>query len=246
VESGRTVILYRAGRTPAGARASASHTASIAGDYPVMRGLCDTRGIIVAESLEDFEDLTLLFTLLGRQRVEGWRLAAVSNAGFECVAVADNLGRFQLPPFGAAMVDRLGAVFTANRIAQVVDLNNPIDLTPMTGDAGYVATVEALLADAGTDAVFVGCVPFSAAVQTLEPGAGHAEDLRADTSMVSGLIRLRRQGGKPWVAVVDAGPLYDPMVDTLLAAGIPTFRAADRALRLFNVYCAARQRGAAR
>ena len=30
----------------------------------------------------------------------GWRLAAVSNAGFECVAIADNLGRFTLPPFG--------------------------------------------------------------------------------------------------------------------------------------------------
>ena len=40
---GRTVILYRAGRTPAGAQASASHTASIAGDYAVMRALCVRR-----------------------------------------------------------------------------------------------------------------------------------------------------------------------------------------------------------
>jgi acyl-CoA synthetase (NDP forming) len=38
--SGRTVILYRAGRTPAGATASSSHTASIAGDYTVTRELC--------------------------------------------------------------------------------------------------------------------------------------------------------------------------------------------------------------
>ena len=41
---GRTVILYRAGRTPAGALASASHTASIAGDYAVMRALVRQRG----------------------------------------------------------------------------------------------------------------------------------------------------------------------------------------------------------
>ncbi len=241
VDSGRTVILYRAGRTAAGAKASASHTASIAGDYPVMRGLCQAHGIVVAESLEDFEDLTLLFALLGRQALDGWRLAAVSNAGFECVAVADNLGGFQLPPFGPETSARLADVFAANRIAQVVDLNNPIDLTPMTGDAGYVATVETLLADPGTDAVFVGCVPFSAAVQTLAPGPGHREDFRADASMVAGLIRLRALSRKPWIAVVDAGPLYDPMVDALIAAGVPTFRAADRALRLFNTYCAARQ-----
>jgi acyl-CoA synthetase (NDP forming) len=209
-----------------------------------MRSLCESLGIVVAETLEDFEDLTLLFSLLGRQQVGGWRLSAVSNAGFECVAVADNLGRFQLAPFGEATAAQLGEVFTANRIAQVVDLNNPIDLTPMTGDAGYVATVEALLRDPGTDAVLVGCVPFTAALQTLLPAATHTEDLRAASSIVSGLAGLRRASAKPWVAVLDAGPLYDPMAQALLAAGIPTFRAADRALRLFNTYCAARRRAA--
>ena len=97
---GRTVILYRAGRTPAGAQASASHTASIAGDYAVMRALCVNAGVVVAESLDDFEDLVLLFSALGRRTVSGWRLAAMSNAGFECVAIADSLGRFTLPAFG--------------------------------------------------------------------------------------------------------------------------------------------------
>jgi hypothetical protein len=49
----------------------------------------------------------------------------------------------------------------------------------------------------------------------------------------------------PWVVVVDAGALYDPMARALTAAGIPTFRAADRALRLLNVYCESRMRGRA-
>ena len=61
-----------------------------------------------------------------------------------------------------------------------------------------------------------------------------------------GLIRLHASHTKPWIAVVDAGPLYDPMVRALLAAGIPTFRAADRALRLFNLYCESRQRTSSR
>lgn len=242
VESGRTVILYKAGRTPAGAKASASHTASIAGDYTVVRALSESLGIVVANTLEDFEDLTLLFAQLGHRTVGGWRLAAVSNAGFECVAVADNLGRFTLPAFSDGIARQLGDIFAANRIAQLVDLNNPIDLTPMTGDAGYIQTVEALLGDPGRDAVFVGCVPFSAAVQTLPAAAGHPENLDDASSVVAGLIRLRQASDKPWVAVVDAGPLYDPMTRSMLAAGVPTFRAADRALRLLNVYCAARQR----
>jgi acyl-CoA synthetase (NDP forming) len=242
VASGRTVILYRAGRTAAGAKASASHTASIAGDYAVIRALCQSAGVVVAETLEDFEDLTRLFAGLGRIAAPGPRLAAVSNAGFECVAIADNLGRFTLPGFGDHARRHLHDVFETNRIAQVVDLNNPIDLTPMTGDAGYVQTVEALLQEDDIDVVLAGCVPFTSAMQTLPRADHHGEDLLADTGIVSGLSRLHREYRKPCVAVIDAGPLYDPMADALRAAGVPTFRTADRALRLLNVFCSARER----
>jgi acyl-CoA synthetase (NDP forming) len=243
-KQGRTVILYRAGRTPAGAQASASHTASIAGDYAVMRALCAHAGVVVAESLDEFEDLVVLFSALGRRTVSGWRLAAVSNAGFECVAIADSLGRFTLPPFSADAARTLEAIFVRSRIDKVVDIHNPIDLTPMTGDEAYADTVRALLDDEHFDAVVVGVVPLTAALNTLPPGVGHREDLAGPDGIVARLAALKRNAGKPWVAVVDAGPIYDPMVRALEAAGIPTFRTADRALRLLNVYCAERQRGA--
>ncbi|MFO7695450.1 MAG: acetate--CoA ligase family protein [Vicinamibacterales bacterium] len=242
---GRTVILYRAGRTAAGAAASASHTASIAGDYAVMRGLSEHAGVLVAESLDDFEDLVVLSSTLGRQPVAGWRLAAVSNAGFECVAIADNLGRFTLPPFGAPAARALDAIFVRSRIDKVVDVHNPIDLTPMTGDEAYADTVRVLLDDDEFDAVVVGIVPLTAALNTLPRGAGHGEDVSRPDGIVARLAALHRGTVKPWVVVVDAGALYDPMAQALSAAGIPTFRTSDRALRLLNIYCAERQRGAA-
>jgi acyl-CoA synthetase (NDP forming) len=241
---GRTVILYRAGRTPAGAKASASHTASITGDYAVMRALCAGAGVVVADSLEDFEDLVVIFSGLARCTVAGWRLAAVSNAGFECVAIADNLGRFSLPAFGPQSERRLTDIFVRSRIDQVVDVHNPIDLTPMTGDEAYGEVVQALLEDGDFDAAVVGVVPLTSALNTLAAGAGHAEDLTRPGGIVGRLAALRRDGGRPWVAVVDAGAIYDPMARALSAAGIPTFRSADRALRLFNVYCADRLRAA--
>jgi acyl-CoA synthetase (NDP forming) len=242
---GRTVILYRAGRTPAGAQASASHTASIAGDYTVMRALCEHAGVLVAESLDDFEDLVALFSTLGRRTVRGWRLAAMSNAGFECVAIADSLGRFTLPAFGADAARALEAIFVRSRIDKVVDIHNPIDLTPMTGDEAYADAAKALLDDDAFDAVVVGIVPLTGALNTLPPGTGHREDLARPDGVVARLAALNRDGGKPWVVVVDAGALYDPMAQALSAAGIPTFRTADRALRLLNIYCAERRRGAA-
>jgi acyl-CoA synthetase (NDP forming) len=200
--------------------------------------------VVVAESLDDFEDLVVLFAGLGPRAMSGWRLAAVSNAGFECVAIADRLGRFTLPPFGPDAVRTLEAIFVRSRIDKVVDIHNPIDLTPMTGDDAYAETVRALLDDDQFDAVVVGIVPLTAALNTLPPGAGHGEDLARPDGIVARLVALKRDGGKPWVVVVDAGAIYDPMARALDAAGIPTFRTADRALRLLNIYGAERQRGA--
>jgi len=96
-ESGRSIIVYRAGRTQAGAGAAASHTASIAGDYPVTKQLLSQAGAVVCDSLDEFDDAITLFTLLDGKKARGNRLAAVSNAGYECVAIADNLGGWCSP-----------------------------------------------------------------------------------------------------------------------------------------------------
>jgi len=239
VSSGRTVILYRAGRTAAGAQASASHTASIAGDYAVTRALAQSAGVVVAETLQDYEDLIKLFAWLGDKAVGGWRLGAISNAGFECVAIADNLGRFDLPTFDDMTTARLESIFKSARIDSVVDVHNPLDLTPMAGDAAYEDVVRAVLYASSIDVAIVGCVPLTPAMNTLPPGAAHREDLGKDDSFANRMIRLRHATIKPWVAVVDAGKVYDPLVAMLEAHQVPTFREADRALRLFNVFCAA-------
>ncbi len=237
--SGRKIVLYRSGRTAEGAQASASHTASIAGNYAVTRALCERAGVTVAESISDFEELTKLFTFLRKKSVRGTRLGAVSNAGFECVSFADNLGSFSLPAFEEPLAGELRAIFTQFGISSIVDLHNPIDLTPMTNDEGYEAVVRAMLNDASIDAAIVGCVPLTAALATLPSGPTHGEDLLAPTGVAARLGRLFQSSEKPWIVVVDSGALFDPFVTALEAQGIPTFRAADQALKLFNAFCRA-------
>ncbi|MBZ5554344.1 MAG: acetate--CoA ligase family protein [Acidobacteriia bacterium] len=244
--SGRTIIFYRAGRTTAGAHAAASHTASIAGDYAVTRQLAECGGVIVAETISDFEDLTRLFGYFRKKEVKGWRLGALSNAGFECVAIADNLGNFRLASFEAATVVRLQEIFKEARIDQVVDLHNPIDLTPMTGDLAYERAIRTVMEDAHVDAGIMGCVPLTAALNTLPSGPGHREDLLREDSIVMRMVRLNEELSKPWLVVIDSGPLYDPMAQLLVEQGIPTFRTADRALSLFNIVCREKMRTVAR
>ena len=89
--SGRTVLVYKAGRSPEGRSATSSHTASVAGDYGVFKAVCEQAGAIVAEDLFEFESFMKGLAWLEGRVVRGRRVGLVSNAGFECVMMADNL-----------------------------------------------------------------------------------------------------------------------------------------------------------
>lgn len=241
---GRTVLLYLAGRTPAGAQASASHTASLAGDHTVLRAAARQAGVVLAKNLANFADLLQLFVLLGNRKVRGTQLGAISNAGFECVAFADAASALRLATFTPATVLRLQEILASAHIDAIVDVHNPLDLTPMAGDAAYAEAVATILADDGVDVGVVGIVPLTPALQTLEPAPEHGEDLRDPSAIAARLATLAAKGPKPWVAVVDGGRRADPFARELEARGIPTFRTADRAVRLLEVFVRERLRAA--
>ncbi len=228
-QSGRRVIVYRAGRTAAGAQASASHTASLAGDALVSQHLLARAGATMADSLDDFDDLIAL-ALACDGRTLGRGIAVVSNAGFECVAAGDHLGSLQLATFGRETRTRLAALFASARLDGLVDVHNPLDLTPMAGDEAFVAAVDIVAADPGVGAVVVGLIPLTAALCTL-PSADPATDLGAVHGIAPRLARLVRRMPLPLVVAIDSGALYDPLAKLLTESGVPVVRALDRAVR---------------
>ncbi|HSG48809.1 MAG TPA: acetate--CoA ligase family protein [Longimicrobiales bacterium] len=229
-QAGRRVLLYRAGRSGAGRDAAASHTASLAGEYAVTRELARGAGVAVAHTVEEFQDHLLLAALL-EGRSPGRRLGLLSNAGFECVSLADHAGSLGLADFAPETVDGVSEVLGRSGLDGIVAARNPLDVTPILGDDGFVDAARLVLADPGVEAAVVSCVPLTPALQTLPPGAGHPEDLHRHGALVDGLSKLWRETEKPWVAAVDAGPAYDPLRAALLGSGIPVFPTADRAVR---------------
>jgi len=229
-DRGGVVVLYRGGRTRAGKTASTSHTAAIAGDAALGAALARQVGVVVAETLDDFDDLVATLTRLAGRSIEGRRLAALSNSGFECVAVADSHGRLELASFDAATAARLAEALGAAHAADVVDVHNPVDLTPMADDAVFGQAAAAILESSAVDVAVIGNVPFTPTLQTVTSDDALAA-LVAPGTVGGRLVELWRSTTKAWVTVVDAGPRYDPLATALEAAGIPTFRTVDRAVR---------------
>jgi acyl-CoA synthetase (NDP forming) len=232
-ERGGLTLWYRGGRTPAGARSAATHTAAVATDDVVARSLAAQAGILEAATLDQFDDLVRLAVLLHDKSIQGSRIAVVSNAGFECVAASDALGDLTPAVFSPDTKERLGAILQRAGLDAITAGTNPLDLTPMANDDVFVAAVEAALDDPGVDLAAIGCVPFTPALQALP------DDVAAPGSLPTRLAALATHP-KPWVAVIDAGRLYDPMADRLEEAGVPVLRSMDRALRLLGRYAAAR------
>jgi acyl-CoA synthetase (NDP forming) len=232
---GGLVLWYRGGRTPEGMQSALTHTAAIATDDAVTRAFASTVGILEAGSLDDFDDLLRIAAALHHQPLNDARLAVMSNAGFECVAAADNLGALHLAELAPPTVRRLETIVGNSGLAAVTGVGNPLDLTPMAGDATFAAAGEAVLDDPGVDVAVIGCVPFTPSLSTLPEQIGWRASL-AD--------RLARLGSHPtpWIAVIDGGRQYDPFADHLETAGVPVLRAMDRAVRLLGQYAAVRGR----
>jgi acyl-CoA synthetase (NDP forming) len=240
VLKGKDVLFYKAGRTPEGKSATSGHTASLAGDYMVCESCVRQAGAMVAQTFTEFENLFRLSLVLHDKRVTGNRIAAVSNAGYESVGMADNiLGddfALEMAPLQNRTRVRLQQVLEQHKLESLVDVKNPMDITPMATDAAYEAVIEALMEDGSVDALVAANVPLSPVMQTLPQGILPHESLASQDSVAQRIPRLAARCKKPIVAVVDSGKLYDPLAQVMEAGGVPVFRSADRAVWTLGKY----------
>jgi len=234
VRRGKQVLVYKSGRSPEGRRATSSHTASVAGDYAVCRAVLENAGAFVAETLAEFESAVRVLPALAGKPALGRRVGLISNAGFECVILADSLKdgfELELATLSERSRARIGEILKPLGIDRLQDIRNPLDLTPVADDAAFAGCVEALLEDPGVDCAVVSPVPMTAALQTLAPSEAHSEDIFSPRSIGRRLVEVFRRTRKPVVVNIDAGALYDPLANMLEEAGLPVFRRSDEALR---------------
>jgi acyl-CoA synthetase (NDP forming) len=239
VLSGKDVVFYKAGRTPEGKSATSGHTASLAGDYAVCESCVRQSGAIVAHSFSQFENLFMLAERLHGKTIRGNRLAAMSGAGFEAVGMADSIQTddysMQLAPLSEKTREALGNLMVANRLAGLVTVTNPLDITPGADDHVHAEAIRLLATDPHVDAVVAGLDPMSPVMRTLaDPDTPLTMD--DERSIAALLVDLLPVLDTPVIGVVDGGRQYDPLVDRLKAVGLCVFRTSDQAVAAIAHY----------
>jgi acyl-CoA synthetase (NDP forming) len=234
-ESPKPIIAYKGGRTEAGARSAASHTAAMSGNYEVFRAACRQAGVVLSETIDELYDRIRVFSLLAGRKPRGNRVAGVVNAGFESTVGADELKGLTQARLGPSTVEKLNAI---NRTG-LVDTSSPfLDVTPMADDRTYAQFVEAVIGDEGVDCVFVAVVPHAVTLKTVP------ESCRDSDALASLLVDISRRHDKPIVISVNAGRYYADFVAALEEGGLPVYpdiRSAITSLDSFVSYCVGRK-----
>ena len=149
--AGKPVIMIKVGRTGAGARAAASHTASIAGWHAGYEAVAASTGITLSDDPD--EALALAALLATGPAPKGDRVAVVTVSGGAGVLMADALAGcgFELPELKEETRTAIARVIPAYGSAR-----NPVDITAQAVHTGGLMRALELLHGGGeVDAIVV-------------------------------------------------------------------------------------------
>jgi acetyltransferase len=157
----KPVIVVKAGREAAGARAALSHTGALAGADAAYEAAFRRAGLL---RVRELQDLFSAAEILARHpRLTGERLAILTNGGGAGVLAADRLA--ELGGRLAALSDTAMAALDA-ALPATWSHGNPVDIIGDADPARYARTLDVLLEDPGSDAVLVMNCPTALASST--------------------------------------------------------------------------------
>ncbi len=210
----RPIIVIKAGRTEAAAKAAASHTGALAGSDEVLQAAFRRCGVL---RVNNIEDLFYMAEVLAKQpRPRGPRLAILTNAGGPGVLAADALisGGGELAQLSRETMAALNELLPAHW-----SHNNPIDILGDAPPERYAKAVEIVARDATSDGLLITLAP-----QGMTDATQTAEKLRS----------FARLEGRPILASWMGGASVAAGENILKRAGIPTFPHPDTAARAFD------------
>ncbi|MBI5444208.1 MAG: bifunctional acetate--CoA ligase family protein/GNAT family N-acetyltransferase [Deltaproteobacteria bacterium] len=206
----KPIIVVKAGRSDAGAKAAASHTGSLVGDDEVYDAAFARAGIIRVRKLIELFDCAEALAKQGRPR--GPRVAILTNAGGPGVMTADALKDW----------DRTPAELSPETIRALDEVLPPAwshgDPVDILGDAPaerYRDAAKVLLSAPEVDSVIVLLAP---------------QAMTDATAVAREIVPVIQEATTPACAVWMGGPSVARGVELLHEAGVPVFETPERAV----------------
>ena len=210
----KPIIVIKAGRSEAAAKAAASHTGSLAGSDEVLEAAFRRSGVLRVNSIAD---MFYMAEVLSKQpSPKGPRLTILTNAGGPGVLATD-----ALVTTGGELTELSPEVMEAlNRCLPAAwSHNNPIDVLGDASPERYAKAVEIAAKDPNSDGLLVVLTP---------------QAMTDPTQIAEHLKPYAKLEGKPILASWMGGADVAAGVAILNQARIPTFQFPDTAVRAFT------------
>ncbi|MFH1591473.1 MAG: acetate--CoA ligase alpha subunit [archaeon] len=209
----KPIIVLKAGKSSAGAKAAKSHTGSLAGDDAVFDAAFKRAGVLRVETIGELFDCAK--TLALQKRPRGNRLAIITNAGGPGVIATDSLIHQggQLAKLSSETLSQLDAC-----LPPTWSKGNPIDVLGDADHDRFRKAVELCIADPGVDGVLT----------ILTPQA------MTDPSLIAKeMVNIENKYGKTMLTSWMGGNAVSHGRETLEKGGIPVFAIPEQGVRCF-------------
>ncbi len=218
----KPIVVLKGGKSDAGARASLSHTASLAGNYPVFRAALQQAGVREADDFFEMVDIARCLEKGFDRRPEGpGRVAVLTYSGASGIVTADHLQKhgLDLATLSPETVERL-----KKKSPPWMPVNNPVDYWPAIEKHGVLEALKeglsALHADPGVDGIII----------HLFAGVGH---WALDFLQIMDGIKNRKKPVLVWI--VGLKDEAEQMKSRLEGAGWPVFDEIQRLVKVMTI-----------
>ncbi len=209
----KPVLVIKAGRSDAGARAAQSHTGALAGADAVYDAAFRRAGMLRVDTIEEI--FAAVETLARAPKFPGDRLAIVTNGGGIGVMAVDRLAQTggRLAEFSDATLAALDKVLPASW-----SRGNPADIIGDAPPERYAAAMRTVLAAKEADAVLVMHAPTATA---------------SSTAAAQAVIDVAKETKAPVLANWVGQEAVAPARKMLRDAGVPTYDTPGEAIGAF-------------
>jgi acetyltransferase len=221
----KPIIVYKAGRTENGARATMSHTASLSGADEVFEAICRQAGII--RTYDVIHAFDAAEALSNPPLPRGNRVALIAAGGGHCVVTTDSccvLG-LEVPELDSGTVQSIARYL----LPHAPPPTNPIDLAADPRPMTIANIIEILVGNPHIDAIIT-MAPIS--IRSTNPAF-----VREVLSAAEIISELPKKHGKPIIATAMRGAMHGVAFELMKERGIPFYEFPEEAARaMFGLY----------